>query len=172
MFFKILYVIGFFGMILGVLISFESLVSLFSLTALKVDLIEFFTLALPQASLGETLILFFQSVYFLRSLDLGFYGLIGLNVLLWVVLAFFVYLIYITVQTLRMKKEMLMMSSVIGKEGEVIEVTDDYGKEGWILIYGENWRFKSKNILKVGDLVKVTKNKKMKLIVEKIEEVF
>ena len=71
-----------------------------------------------------------------------------------------------------MKKDITMMATVIGQEGEVAELSDDFGKTGWILIYGENWRFKSAKPVKVGDTVKVIKNKKMNLLVEKIEENF
>ena len=131
-----------------------------------------FSSDLVQASLGDTLILFFQSVYFLRSLNLGYYGGIFMSFFLLLVFLAIIYLIYITIQSIYMKKDILMMSSVKDEEGEVIEITDDYGKEGWVFIYGENWRFKSKNHLKVGDMVKVIKNKKMSLIVEKVEASF
>ena len=150
-----------------------SLASL-SLTAYKISLLsfqEFFAASFLQANLGDTLVLFFQSVYFLRSLNLGYYGGIAMSFFLLLVVIGIIYLIYITIQTLRMKKDMLMMSSVYQEEGEVIEITDDYGKEGWIFIYGENWRFKSKNLLEAGDTVKVIKNKKMNLIVEKVEDI-
>ena len=69
-----------------------------------------------------------------------------------------------------MKRDITMMATVIGKEGEVIELLDDFGKAGWISIYGENWRFKSSEPVKTGDTVKVIKNKKMLLYVQKIEE--
>ena len=154
---------------------FTSSASLSHLTTYKFSFPSFqelFSIPFFQAGLGDTLVLFFQSVYFLRSLNLGYYGGIATGFFLILVLAGLVYLVYITVQTMRMKKDMLMMSSVFQEEGEVIEITDDYGKEGWIFIYGENWRFKSKNILKAGDAVKVIKHKKLNLIVEKIEDSF
>jgi len=127
---------------------------------------------LLEVSLGETLVLFFQSVYFLRSLNLGYYGGLAMSLFFILCLAAIIYLIYITIQTIRMKKDMLMMSSVYQEEGEVIEITDDYGLEGWVFIYGENWRFKSKSILRVGDAVKVLENKKLSLLVEKVESDF
>ena len=142
------------------------------LTTCKMPLLsfqEFFAASFLQADLGETLFLFFKSVSFLRSLNLGYYGGIAMSFFLLLVIIGIICLIYITIQTIRMKKDMLMMSSVYQEEGEVVEITDDYGKEGWIFIYGENWRFKSKNLLKAGDAVKVIKNKKMNLIVEKVE---
>ena len=67
-----------------------------------------------------------------------------------------------------MKKESAMMSVVLGNEGEVVELLDDMGKTGWVSIYGENWRFISDKPLKLGDTVKAVKNRKMKLLVEKI----
>ena len=69
-----------------------------------------------------------------------------------------------------MKRDITMMATVLGQEGEVLELLDESGKSGWILIYGENWKFKSKETLKIGDTVKVIKNKKMLLYVQKIEE--
>ena len=125
---------------------------------------------LPQATLGDSLVLFFQSVYFLRSLNLGRYNVVFSVFFILLVVVIVAYLIYITVDTFLMKKNVLMMSSVLKEEGEVIEITDDYGKQGWIFIYGENWRFVSKDKLKLGDLVRVVKNKKLKLIVEKVED--
>ena len=71
-----------------------------------------------------------------------------------------------------MKRDITMMATVIGQEGEVTELLDDFGKIGWILIYGENWKFKSEKPVKVGDTVKVIKNKKMNLYVQKVEESF
>ena len=69
-----------------------------------------------------------------------------------------------------MKRDITMMATVIGQEGEVSELLDDFGKIGWVLIYGENWKFKSESPVKVGDTVKVIKNKKMRLYVEKVED--
>lgn len=152
-------------------IAFFEMISLSLINFTGSSFLDFFPAGL-QASLGDTLILFFQSVYFIRSLNLGYYGGIALSAVFLLVLVAFIYIVYITIKTLYMKKEMLMMSSVIGEEGEVIEITDDYGKQGWVFVYGENWRFKSKNLLKAGDIVKVLKNKKMSLIVEKTEDSF
>ena len=75
---------------------------------------------------------------------------------------------WLVVKTIRMKKDTTAMGAVLGKEGEVSELTDDFGKRGWILIHGENWRFQSDRPLKKGDIVKVTGEKRMKLKVEKI----
>ena len=123
-----------------------------------------------QASLTDTLFLFFQSVRFINSLDFGYYkGFIFVIVFL-LILAGFVYLVYITVQTILMKKDMAMMSTVINEEGEVVEILDEYGKKGWIFIYGENWRFKSEKPVKIGDTVRVINHKKMHLFVEKAED--
>ena len=67
-----------------------------------------------------------------------------------------------------MKKESAMMAVVLDQEGEVVELLDEEGKTGWVFINGENWRFTSNTPLKVGDTVKAVKNRRMKLIVEKI----
>ena len=58
----------------------------------------------------------------------------------------------------------------MNQEGEVTEILDELGKKGWIIIHGENWKFRSEKALKVGDLVTVVKHKKMELTVEKISE--
>ena len=118
----------------------------------------------------DALFLFFQSVRFINSLDFGYYtGFIFVIVFL-LILAGFIYLVYITAQTILMKKDMAMMSTVVNEEGEVVEILDDYGKQGWIFIYGENWRFKSEKPVKVGDAVRVVSHKKMHLFVEKAED--
>ncbi|MDE0091911.1 MAG: hypothetical protein OXN83_01335 [Oligoflexia bacterium] len=77
---------------------------------------------------------------------------------------------YLLIKTIFMKRDITMMATVIGQEGEVVELSDDFGKAGWILIYGENWKFKSDKPVKVGDTVKVVKNKKMKLYVQQVED--
>ncbi|MBC6415764.1 MAG: hypothetical protein GDA46_05165 [Bdellovibrionales bacterium] len=128
-----------------------------------------FLLKFFKISLGEMLALFFQSVYFFNSLDFGYYRGITTLVIGFVVLAIVLFLIYITVKTILMKKNMSMMSTVLNEEGEIIEILDDLGKKGWVLIYGENWRFISEKPVKIGDTVKVLKNKKMYLFVEKID---
>ncbi len=120
---------------------------------------------------GEFISLVFQSLYIYDYLDnRGFVSisLVLLTVIITVLLI--LGLIYLTVQTLRMKKNITAMGTVLGQEGEVVKLLDDFGKKGWISIYGENWKFRSKKALKVGYLVKVIKYKKMSLIVEKIEE--
>ena len=121
-------------------------------------------------SLGDMLYLFFQSVYFFNSLDFGGYSWFIFSLIVLVSLALIIGFVYIILHTVFMKKKMAMMTTVLGQEGEVVELLDDFGKKGWILIYGENWKFKSQQILKVGDTVKVIRHKKMNLIVEKVEE--
>ena len=120
---------------------------------------------------GEFISLVFQSLYLYDYLeDRGFmsWSLVIFTVLMSLVLL--VGLIYLTVKTLKMKRNITAMGTVLGEEGEVTELLDDLGKKGWISIYGENWKFRSEKPLKQGDLVKVIKHKKMDLIVEKITD--
>ena len=122
---------------------------------------------------GEFISLVFQSLYlydYLEDRGLMSWSLIIVVVIVSALLLFG--LIYLLIQTLRMKRNITAMGTVLGEEGEVTELLNDFGKKGWISIYGENWKFRSKKPLKVGDLVKVVKHKKMDLIVEKISEDF
>ena len=121
-------------------------------------------------SFTDMMSIFFKSIYFFNSLNFGAYSLfvqIILNLIIWGLIAGF---IYILLKTIFMKKDITMMATVIGQEGEVTELADDFGKSGWILIYGENWKFKSKTPVKVGDTVKVIKSKKMLVYVQKVED--
>jgi len=77
---------------------------------------------------------------------------------------------YLAVKTFRMKRNITAMGTVLSQEGEVTEILDNSGKKGWIIIHGENWKFRSEEPLKVGDWVKAIKHKRMDLIVEKISE--
>ncbi len=77
---------------------------------------------------------------------------------------------YLAVKTFRMKRNITAMGAVLSQEGEVTEILDDFGKKGWVVINGENWKFRSAKPLKVGDLVQAIKHKRMTLIVEKISE--
>ena len=77
---------------------------------------------------------------------------------------------YLAVKTFRMKRDITAMGAILNKEGEVTEILDDFGKKGWIVIHGENWKFHSEKPLKVGDFVKVIKHKRMDLTVEKFSE--
>ena len=77
---------------------------------------------------------------------------------------------WLAVKTVRMKRNITAMGTVLNELGEVTRLLNKQGTKGWILIYGENWRFKSKETLKVGDLVKVIKEERMFLRVKKIEE--
>lgn len=77
---------------------------------------------------------------------------------------------WLTVKTFRMKRNITAMGTILGQEGEVTEIIDDLGKKGWMIIHGENWKFKSEEPLKVGDLVQVTEHKRMDLTVKKISE--
>ena len=121
-------------------------------------------------SLTDTLSIFFKSVYFFNSLDFSGYAwfvrLLFFLLFMSIVFGF----LYLLIKTIFMKRDITMMATVIGQEGEVTELVDDFGKAGWVLIYGENWKFKSKNPVKLGDTVKVIKDKKMQLYVEKVEE--
>ena len=116
--------------------------------------------------------LFFRSVYFFNTLDFSGYAWFVRLMLTLLILAVIVGFFYLLIKTVLMKRDITMMATVIGQEGEVTELLDDFGKIGWVLIYGESWRFKSQTPLKVGDTVKVVKNKKMKLLVQKVEESF
>ena len=77
---------------------------------------------------------------------------------------------WLAVKTVRMKRNITAMGTVLNEIGEVTRLLNKQGTKGWILIYGENWRFKSKETLKVGDLVKVIKEERMFLRVKKVEE--
>ena len=77
---------------------------------------------------------------------------------------------YLAIKTIRMKRDITAMGTVLLGEGEVVKITNGVGKIGWIIIHGENWKFRSEQPLKVGDLVRVLQHKKMDLIVEKISE--
>ncbi len=77
---------------------------------------------------------------------------------------------YLAVKTVRMKRDTTAMGAVLNEEGEVTEILDKEGKKGWIVVHGENWKFRSNQALKVGDFVKVLKHKKMDLFVQKISE--
>lgn len=69
-------------------------------------------------------------------------------------------------------KDMTGMGDILNREGEVTQSSESIrGTQGWIFVFGENWYFHSRNKLKVGDIVKVTSYKGIKLEVEKIEEV-
>ena len=122
---------------------------------------------------GEFISLVYQSLYvydYLEDRGLMSWSLIIVTVIISFLLL--VGLIYLIVKTMRMKRNITAMGTVLGEEGEVTELLDDFGKKGWISIYGENWKFRSEKPLKVGDLVKVIKHKKMDLLVEKISEEF
>lgn len=122
---------------------------------------------------GEFISLVYQSLYvydYLEGRGLMSWSLIIFTVITSVLLL--VGLIYLIVKTMRMKRNFTAMGTVLGEEGEVTELLDDFGKKGWISIYGENWKFRSEKPLKVGDLVKVTRHKKMDLIVQKITDDF
>ncbi|MCY4320806.1 MAG: hypothetical protein OXC37_00150 [Bdellovibrionaceae bacterium] len=122
------------------------------------------------ASLTDTLSIFFKSVYFFNSLDFSGYAWFVRFLFLLLFLAIVFGFLYILIKTIFMKRDITMMATVIGQEGEVTELIDDFGKMGWVLIYGENWKFKSEKPVKVGDTVKVIKDKKMQLYVQKVEE--
>ena len=77
---------------------------------------------------------------------------------------------YLAVKTIKMEQNTTAMGAVLNQEGEVTEILDELGKKGWIIIHGENWKFRSEKALKVGNLVTVVKHKKMELTVEKISE--
>ena len=120
---------------------------------------------------GEFISLVFQSLYvydYLEDRGLMSWSLIVVTALVSALLL--VGLIYLIIKTVRMRRNITAMGTVLGEEGEVTELLDDLGKKGWISIYGENWKFRSEKPLKQGDLVKVTRHKKMDLIVEKITE--
>lgn len=121
-------------------------------------------------SFGDMISLFFRSVYFFNTLDFGAYSWFVQIIFILLILAVIAVFFYVLIKTIFMKRDITMMATVIGQEGEVLELSDDFGKAGWILIHGENWRFKSKAPIKVGDNVKVIKNKKMLLYVQKAEE--
>ncbi len=65
-------------------------------------------------------------------------------------------LTYLAVTTVRMKKKKNLNEDFLGEnsEAEVVSVHPG-GKTGLIFLQGENWRFKSSQVLKKGDTVKV-----------------
>ena len=112
------------------------------------------------------------SVYLFDPVEMGGYQL-PLSLILIVSLLVGLLMLgacYLAVKTFRMKKDITAMGTVLNQEGEVTQISDDFGKRGWIIIHGENWKFRSEKALKVGDLVKVVAHKKMDLIVEKQSE--
>ncbi len=75
----------------------------------------------------------------------------------------------LALKTIRMKKNITGMGTVLGREGEVEEISNKEGTRGWISIHGENWRFASEEPLKPGDEVHVIRQKRMLLYVIKQE---
>ena len=124
---------------------------------------------LTALSFGDFLSIIVNSIYIFDYIEsTGQFFVMTLVVIIIVVSAVIVgYLLY---ATLTMKKDITAMGTVLNQEGEVTELLNDFGKKGWINIYGENWRFRSKEPLRVGDYVRVIKERKMDLIVEKIDD--
>ena len=121
--------------------------------------------------LGEFLSIMLRSIYLFDYLEeRGVMSFTLVVIVLLVTTLLLAWLVYLTVKTMRMKRNITAMGTVLNEEGEVTEILDDWGKKGWISIYGENWKFRSEKPLKVGDMVQVVKHKKMDLIVEKISE--
>ena len=73
----------------------------------------------------------------------------------------------LALKTIRMKRDFTGMGTVMGKEGEVTELSNEEGTKGWLRIHGENWLFQSDERLKPGDEVIVIKQKRMTLYVKK-----
>ena len=57
---------------------------------------------------------------------------------------------------------------LVGKSAKVVELAGGQdGREGWVEIHGETWRFQSEVPLVVNDVVNVNNHKGFTLIVEK-----
>ena len=112
------------------------------------------------------------SVYLFDPVEMGGYSLpLPLILAVSIVIGLLMFgACWLAVRTIRMKRNITAMGTVLAQEGEVTEILDDFGKKGWMSIHGENWKFRSEKPLKVGNLVQVIKHKKMDLIVEKISE--
>ena len=123
-----------------------------------------------ELNFGDTLSIVLKSLYLLDSMNLENYPWFSVITIITLSLLLLAGLVYLLVRTLLMKRDFTAMGAVLGEEGEVTEILDDFGKRGWLLIYGENWKFKSEKALKVGDTVKVIKHKKMDLIVQKVSD--
>ena len=122
--------------------------------------------------IGGAISFILGSVYLFDPIEMGGYKL-PLSLILFVSLSVSLLMLgacYLAVKTFRMKRDITAMGTVLNQEGEVTKILDDFGKTGWIIIHGENWKFCSEKPLKVGDIVKVIKYKKMDLTVEKISE--
>lgn len=128
-----------------------------------------FVMDFLSAGFGDMMYYLFKSIYHFQSADLGIYYWIIFFLFVFTLSATVIFLIYITFKTLIMKKDTAMMSVVLGQEGEVIEVLGSEGNQGWALVHGENWKFKSEQPVKVGDTIKVIRHKKMNLVVEKVK---
>ena len=76
----------------------------------------------------------------------------------------------LAMKTIRMKRDITGMGTVIGKEGEVAQISNKEGTRGWLSIHGENWRFRSDSPLKLGDEVVTVRQKRMTLYVKKQTE--
>ena len=122
--------------------------------------------------IGGVISFILGSVYLFDPVDMGSYQL-PLKLILSTSLfvgALMIAVCYLAIKTIRMKRDITAMGAVLGEEGEVTKILDTFGKKGWIIIHGENWKFKSEESLKVGDLVKVVEHKKMDLKVKKVVE--
>lgn len=112
------------------------------------------------------------SIYLFDPVNVGSYQL-PLSLILFVSIIIGLLMMgacYLALKTFRMKRNITAMGAVLNQEGEVTEILDDQGKKGWISVNGENWKFSSKESLKVGDWVKVAQHKRMYLMVQKISE--
>ena len=123
-----------------------------------------------EMNFGETLSIVIKGLYLLDSMDLENYPWFLVITIIILGLLLVAGLTYLIIRTLLMKRDFTAMGTVLGEEGEVTEILDDFGKRGWLLIYGENWKFRSEKALKVGDTVKAIKHKKMELIVQKTSD--
>ena len=153
-------------------ININTVFTLFSLDRIKT--LVFVEMFIPDFSLlgfGEVISLTLRSLYLFDSLEERGYLSLSFIIITFLIAGLLMFgLCYLVVQTVRMKRNITAMGTVLDQEGEVTEILDDFGKKGWIFIYGENWKYRSEKPLKVGDLVKVIKHKRMDLIVEKISE--
>ena len=139
---------------------------------LALFLAEIFVPSFGILGIGGAISFVLGSVYLFDPIEMGGYQL-PLSLILVVSLIVSLLMLgacYLAVKTLRMTRNITAMGAVLSQEGEVTEILDDFGKKGWIIINGENWKFRCEKSLKVGDFVKVIKHKKMDLTVEKISE--
>ena len=122
--------------------------------------------------IGGVISFILGSVYLFDPVEMGGYSLpLSLILTVSIIIGLLMFgACYLAVKTFRMKRDITAMGTVLFQEGEVTEILDDFGKKGWIIIHGENWKFRSEESLKVGDFVKVIRHKRMDLIVEKSSE--